>query len=363
MKRKTLLTLATTLALLSCMTACSIEDPSSEAIGGDNSNVTQSTTSDSTPDATDTPSDDSAAAPADRYELTATTEDAIRALSEEALCEEFLKTLCNGNSELLEYYTLGSDHSALSTFDATYTIDSTNTDMGFLRADVTLDVISSDSPDFAQGSSQYVLSVYENGMPLVTFIPKDSERMTAESVSENLVDIPADGYEFSKKYIANMLYPDYEISNAQWKDVEDLNASLVHLIRATVPTNDAGAFDIEGLNDYISQRFGYSTIDTYPDGYELIKSTCPADQDNEEILYTDMGMGGNVLAYTAREPEINYDTNEYTYIFDMYSDFAYLEKCGELTFTYTLIDDNEYLTLTDVTYNDINGRETACIGV
>ncbi len=369
MKKTSILTLMTTLALMTSLTACSIEDPSSTALDGDNADVTQ-TTLDSQPDSapdeiTDNTGDDTADN-ADRYELVATTEDAIRELSDDKLCEEFLKTLCNGNTDLLGYYTLGEDHSAFEGFDAIYTINSTNTDRGYLTADVTLEIINSECASFDEGTTaQYELHAYEYGMPLIELVPKSKDYtvLTSFELSESIVDIPADGYNFARAYIANIFDKNNEYSNEQWQDVEDLNASLIYLIKATVPTNDAGAFDTEGLNTYLSQRFGYNTIDTYPQGLEILNQTCTRDQENENIYYTNMGMGGNIIAHTVREPQINFDTNEYKYIFDLYTDFAFLEKCGEVTFTFTLADGNDILTLTDVAYTESNGRTVACIGV
>lgn len=364
MKKTSILTLMTTLALMASLTACSIEDPSSTALDGDNADVTQTTPdsqSDSTPDEiTDNTGDDTT--DADRYELTATTEDAIRELSEDKLCEEFLKTLCNGNTDLLGYYTLGEDHSALEGFDAVYTINQSNTDSGFLRADVTLEILKSECASFEEGTTaHYELRAYEYGMPLIELVAADT--VSNFDLTETLVDIPADGFNFAKTYMAMMFDPQLEYSNEQWKEVEDLNASIIRLIRATIPTNDAGAFSTDDLNTYLSQRFGYNTIDTYPQGLEMLNQSCTRDQENEDIYYTNMGMGGNIIAYTAREPQIDFDTNQYKYIFDLYTDFALLEKCGEVTFTFTLTDGSDILTLTDVAYTESNGRTVACIGV
>ncbi len=365
MKKTSILTLMTTLALMASLTACSIEDPSSTALDGDNADVTQ-TTPDSQPDSapdeiTDNTGNDTADN-ADRYELVATTEDAIRELSEDKLCEEFLKTLCNGNTGLLGYYTLGEDHSAFEGFDAIYTINSTSAGNGYLSADVTLEIINSECASFDEGTTaQYELRAYEGGMPLIEFVPDGA--YTPYELLDTLVDIPADGYNFARAYMANMFDKNNEYSNEQWQGVEDLNASLIHLIRATIPTNDAGAFSTDDLNTYLSQRFGYNTIDTYPQGLEMLNQSCTRDQENEDIYYTNMGMGGNIIAYTAREPQIDFDTNEYKYIFDLYTDFALLEKCGEVTFTFTLADGNDILTLSDVAYTESNGRTVACIGV
>lgn len=368
-KRKELLAVLAVMSLLS-FTACEIYDssyPNGDGLPEDNSSTADDDFSSENADDSDVVAGSNTVVEFDEYSIITRDPDEIALLSPEECAYQFLSALCLNDTEMIDLYAGGSGHDDYTNVRMDSKLTSFGKNDEYLSdnyiGQAYISVHESDCDTFEVGKHQYSIIIDGNSNNgIIDYFGKKEDTLPALSIETHSCDATkADALEFLNLYISEYK-ADERMSDG---NLNEPSYELMHILIHDIDTDESGIFDIDGVNLYLAERYGFATIDDYPEMEQYLREKCGTDIGEDTFTNADCVHGTSEIALTFDKSEWLTNSDAYTYVFNFgfYSDFARIEKCAEAVFTFTWDFENRYVTLTDVSYTKLSDLPCAAADI